>query len=94
VSVVSAEQINRYRPRQELKWEENDERIIAQIYTEYGIVEFFTYFGGEHGKPFTTLGMYIAPHRYHARLPRSYGRRWVRRVCGDFAWECDRKAMA
>lgn len=81
-----------YIPTHEKKWEAGEDgSFTAQLYTAHGIVEFFTYPGGQHGEPFTTLEIYIGfgvqqnGIVYHARLPRSYHKKWIARLCFAFA---------
>lgn len=57
----------------------------GRIHTSLLSVDVFTYAGGEHGGPFTTLETWFAGQAFYARLPRCYSRRWFSRLARDFA---------
>lgn len=82
-------QISCYYPRREKRWKDNgDGSFSADVYTDHGVVEVFTYVGGERHRAFTNLHLYLAPHIYHATLPRHYHHRWLRRLAYKFADQC------
>jgi hypothetical protein len=86
-------EVERYRPRREKQWDRaNDGTVDATIYTKNGLVEVFTYPGGERGAAFTSLEMYIAPYVYDCILPRHYHERWLRRLAKHFAVKCSEMA--
>lgn len=91
---MPAIETSRYIPRHERKWDcsVTDGSITAEIYTEYGIVSFFTcpggYSGSHYHSAFTKLEIYIHPHVYIRRIDRNCHPRWVTRVANQFAFDC------
>jgi hypothetical protein len=88
-------EIGSYKPRSGFK-SFNRERVDgsgkAEIYTDFGVVNFFT-FPGTNGPPehraFTSLDMYLAGRVFYATIPgRFYSTRWWRRLANEFAFEC------
>jgi hypothetical protein len=73
---------------------EADGCVKGPIETYRGLVEYFSYPGGEHGKPFTHLQMVFGWKTWESRLPKYYHHRWAGRLCSAFAEECHRKFEA
>lgn len=86
-------EIQSYKPGPELfRLNPDDGSGKAQIYTEFGVVKFFTFPGSappnvEH-RAFTSLEMFFAGEIYHATIGRYYSPRWWRRLANKFALAC------
>jgi hypothetical protein len=63
-------------------------------YEDHTLVTVFTYAGGRHGSPFTTLEAYYHGHSYYVRLPQCYHPRWHGRLSRQFDWMLWREAVA
>ncbi len=84
--------IESFKPRSRIDVPDAEGAVTATMFEEYGRVELFTYPGGRHGGPFTTMATHIKDREYHAKFPRCYHRRWFGRLASRFAWECWQKA--
>ncbi len=82
--------ISYWRHRYKEAWRRNLESgsITAQIYTEQGVVEVFTFPGDHQHEAFTRLKLWLHPHHFTCTLPRHYHERWLRRLAHWFAWDC------
>lgn len=66
-------------------WRE-DGSIVSTFYEDHALVTVFSYPGGQHGEPFTTVEAYYHDRLHKARLPRFYRQRWHRRLSREFDW--------
>lgn len=80
---------DRYEPSHEKLWKHGDNGLFeAHIYTQFGLVELFTYPGDTKHDAFTSLTMYFPPHVYFRLIDRHYHPRWARRLAREFACDC------
>ena len=81
--------ISSWRPGYEERLKHGaDGSISAEFYTDFGVVEFFTFPGADNHREFTSMKMFLHPRIFSVTLPRFYSSRWARRLSNNFAVRC------